>query len=153
MIIDSLEHAQQYEPVLPRLVRAFEFLRHKELSKLPDGRIDIDGDSVYALLQSYRTKPRQGGRPEGHRRYADVQALLAGREVCGYIPVSGNLAVSQAYDATKDFMLFKPADCDFVTLTPGRFAIFFPQDAHLPGCQFSDTPDAIRKVVVKIRIP
>lgn len=152
MILDTLEHASHYETLLPGLKTAFDFLRRTDLSSLPDGRIELDGDRIYALLQSYQTKPRQGGQPEAHRRYADVQFILAGHEACGHTTVTGNLSVATPYDATRDFMLFCETACDFITLTPGSFAIFLPHDAHLPGRQDGSEAVAVRKVVVKIRV-
>jgi len=37
-----------------------------------------------------------------------------------------------------------------LTMTPGSFAVFMPTDVHRPGCVV-DQPQAIRKVVVKVR--
>ena len=153
MIVDTLTNADSYTAALPGLDLAFAFLRRTDLASLPDGRHELDGKRVYALLQSYSTKPRQGGKPEAHRRYVDVQCLLIGREVCGYAPLSPALTVSTPYDAERDYMLFNETACDFITLSPGSFAVFLPQDAHLPGCQSGDVAEAVRKVVVKILLP
>jgi biofilm protein TabA len=35
----------------------------------------------------------------------------------------------------------------YVTVKPGMFAIFFPQDGHAPGI----TPDGVKKVIVKVK--
>lgn len=153
MIIDALDLADLYAAILPGLDTAFAFLRRTDLATMPDGRHELDGKRIYALLQSYQTKPRQGGKPEAHRRYVDVQCLLAGREVCGYAPLTDALSVATPYDAERDFMLFNETACDFLTLTPGMFVVFGPQDLHLPGCQAENMPEAVRKVVVKILLP
>ena len=152
MILDTLDHAGNYAGLHPGLELAFGFLRRTDLDALPDGRIDLDGDRVYALLQSYATKPRGEGKPEAHRRYIDVQALLAGREACGYAAVSENLTIDTPYDGARDFMLFRATACDFFTLIPGNFAVFFPHDAHQPGCRVGGEAEAVRKVVVKMRL-
>jgi YhcH/YjgK/YiaL family protein len=36
-------------------------------------------------------------------------------------------------------------------LTPGSFALFYPEDAHKPNCAW-DAPERVRKVVVKVRL-
>ncbi len=41
------------------------------------------------------------------------------------------------------------ADESWLTMRPGNFAVFFPQDVHRPAC-INQRPCAIRKVVVKI---
>jgi biofilm protein TabA len=40
---------------------------------------------------------------------------------------------------------------DSVTVTEGKFAIFFPGDAHAPGIAPGD-PAPVRKVVVKVKV-
>jgi YhcH/YjgK/YiaL family protein len=60
------------------------------------------------------------------------------------------LAISQAYDAENDFALFK-GHGDFMTMTAGTFAIFAPQDAHMP-CIAIQEPQQVKKVVVKVRV-
>jgi len=152
MIVDTLDQADRYAALLPGLDLAFPFLRRRDLAALPDGRHEIDGDRVYALLQSYDTRPAAPGKIEAHRRYADVQALLLGRELCGWTAWNDTLRVTTPYDATKDIMFCEGA-CDFVTLRPGLFALLLPQDAHMPCCQAGGRPCAVRKAVIKIRLP
>jgi YhcH/YjgK/YiaL family protein len=151
MVIDTLEHADSYAALLPGLDLALAFLRRSDLATLPDGRHEIDGDRVYALLQSYDTRPPAPGKLETHRRYADVQVLLRGRELCGWAAWSDQLRVTAPYDAARDIM-FCDGACDFVTLNPGLFALLLPQDAHLPCCQADGQPSAVRKAVIKIRL-
>jgi YhcH/YjgK/YiaL family protein len=54
--------------------------------------------------------------------------------------------VESKYDEEKDFGLFSDPPENWVTVTPGKFAIFFPEDAHAP--LISD--GIIRKAVIKI---
>ena len=35
-------------------------------------------------------------------------------------------------------------------MRPGLFAVFFPQDAHMPGLAV-DQPEPVKKMVIKIR--
>jgi beta-galactosidase beta subunit len=37
---------------------------------------------------------------------------------------------------------------DYLTIKPGMFAIFFPEDGHAPGV----TPDGLKKVIVKVLV-
>jgi YhcH/YjgK/YiaL family protein len=151
MIADCLEHADRYLVLHAGLRPAFDFLRQTGLERLPDGRIDLDGDRAYVLLQRYATHPPAEGRLEAHQRYLDVQCLLSGSERIGYAPVPAGRAVATPYDAGRDIG-FYAGDCDFLTLRPGGFMLFWPWDGHMPGCH-DGPPATVRKAVVKLRLP
>ena len=118
---------------------------------MPDGRTDIDGDDVYALVQSYDSVPPAEKKYESHRLYADIQYVGAGTEVIHYAPTASLQPVT-AYDAQKDFLLYAdPAGSTPLHLAPGTFAIFLPHDGHKPGC-VNGAPCRIKKVVIKVRV-
>lgn len=153
MIIDQLANAGFYQGLGPRIAAGLRFLTETDCRALAPGRHAIDGDSVYALVQEYQTRPRAAGIWEAHRRYIDIQFVADGAEIMGYAPVS-NLAVQQVYDIEKDFELFggpAPGIGEFFRAPTGAFAIFAPPDAHMPGLA-DGAPAAVRKVVVKVNI-
>ena len=91
-------------------------------------------------------------RPEKleiHRNYVDIQLLLAGRETIVYRPVDG-LPVTAEYDAVRDIAFYHLDENGSVALPlePGNFALFFPEEGHLPGN--GNPADSVVKVVVKI---
>jgi biofilm protein TabA len=148
MISDTLKSARLYEPSHPRFAAGFDFLR-KLPADIADGRHEIDADRLFALVQSYTTSPAETRKLEHHRKYADIQYLISGHEIIEHVALDG-LPVETPYDATKDFGLVRdPAVRSAVVLNPGTWAIFFPQDAHKPGCAVG-APGAVRKVVVKV---
>ena len=128
---------------------AFDFL----LSLKPDAeekRYTLQGDLIYAAIESYETQPAAVKRPEAHRKYVDIQVLLAGVEQIAWWPIEG-LAVAEPYVADRDIMFFEQPGTPgtMLDLAPGGFAVFFPHDAHMPGLQIAD-PCYVKKVVVKI---
>lgn len=150
MVIDTLAHASAYHHLGPRFAAAFDWLRGAT-ADLADGRIDIAGDDVFALVQSYVTVPTAEKRYESHRAYADIQLLLSGDEIIHYAPATA-LRPATDYDAQKDTLLY----VDSPESTPlhcaaGTFAIFYPQDAHKPGC-IHGSAAPIKKIVVKVRL-
>lgn len=150
MISDLLSFSKLYLPAHPRLAAGFDFL-HKLPADIADGRYDIDGDRLFALVQSYGTTPAATRKLEHHRKYADIQFLFAGEEIIEHAPLDG-LPVDTPYTAEKDYGLVKdPAVRSSVILRPGTWAIFFPQDAHKPGCALG-APGPVRKVVVKVQL-
>lgn len=149
MILDSLGRLDLYRGLPPRVVAALEFLGTRDPAILPLGRIEIDGDRLYALVQEYETKPPAPAAWEAHRRYIDVQFLAAGEERIGAADI-GAMRLAQPYDETRDVAFFT-GEGDFFTLTPGRFAVFVPHDVHLPGLAVV-SPGRVRKIVVKAAV-
>jgi biofilm protein TabA len=129
----------------------FTFLERNDLATLPLGRHDIDGDSVYVLLQRSMTRSPAEGRFESHHRYIDIQFLIAGEEMIGLAPVE-RLNVTAPYDDAKDITFYAVAKgFEEVSLEPGQFAVFFPADGHMPLCA-AGQPMEIHKAVVKVKL-
>lgn len=150
MIHDKLENAAFYENLSPRFAAAFGWLAATELAGLAEGRIAVEGEEVFALVQRYRTEGRAGKSYESHRDYADIQVLVRGRELVAWRCAEG-LAESSPYDPAKDQAGWKLEGGLDLPLEAGEFAVFFPQDAHLPRLASGD-PAEVLKIVVKVRI-
>lgn len=148
MIFDILENAARYSTAAKNLDAAFKFLQANDLAALPLGRLEIDGDHLYAIVQEYTTKPLQEGLWEAHRRYIDVQYLFSGEERMGVAHLSRLQAGEYLPD--KDFLPLQGAG-DFVDVFPGAFVVFFPEDAHMPGLSVEQA-QAVRKIVLKVRL-
>lgn len=150
MILDTLSHAASYQQLGPRFAAGFKWLVDFSPT-MADGRYEIDGDHVFALVQSYVTVPPAEKKYESHRVYADVQYIAEGSEVIYYAPTAA-LIPTMAYDEGKDCLLYSdPVAATPLFLAPGCFAIFHPQDGHKPGC-VHNTASRIKKVVVKVRL-
>jgi len=150
VILDRLKHADCYRRLGERFAAGFDYCR-RDFSKIPDGRYDIIGDDVFAMVQSYDTKPREQGKWEAHRQYADIQFMIAGRERMGIASI-GAMKTQTPYDAEKDLEFFTGAgDGQFVIVEEGSFAIFLPHDVHMPTIAI-DGPRTVKKVVVKVKL-
>ena len=149
MVVDRLESWSRCA-VLPRLRAAFELLISPAARQWPDGRVELDGDRIIAMPQEYRTKPLTEGRWEAHRRYIDIQFILSGREAMGWAPLSKLLPITP-FDGAKDVGFFE-GQGDLITVEQGMFAIFYPEDGHMPCLQAMETADQVRKIVVKVLV-
>lgn len=149
MVIDTLDHSSSYETLHPRFKAAFDFLKRPDIATVALGRTDIEGNSLYALVQEYETKPIQEGKLEAHRKYIDIQMILEGEEFMGYAPLGGQ-PVAKPFDPAKDIG-FYDGEAWFTRFRKGMFAIFFPQDAHLPG-RYTDKASKVKKIVLKIEL-
>lgn len=149
MILDLLTHASAYAGACPGLAEGFRYLRETDCAQIAAGRYPIDGTRIHAIVQDYDTKPYADGFLEIHQRYIDIQFLVSGEELIGYAPFTSQ-PVRTPYNAEKDIAFLQGAS-DPVRLTPGFFAVFFPQDAHMPG-RTAGASVRVRKVVVKVAV-
>jgi YhcH/YjgK/YiaL family protein len=79
MIVHRLKDWARYEG-LAELRLAYDFLhKHRDAAGLAEGRHEIDGDRVYALMITHRPKPADECRFETHQRYADVVYIAAAK--------------------------------------------------------------------------
>jgi YhcH/YjgK/YiaL family protein len=139
-------------PSTPSLRKAVDFLRGRDLRLLPDGRVDIDGDRVFALVQRYETVRTEAPKFEYHRKYIDVQFIASGEEVVCWA-TSETMKVTEAYDERKDvcFGTVKKGKWTPVHLQTGQLAVLWPEDAHAPKIA-SGEPSPVMKIVVKVAV-
>ncbi len=148
MILDLVRNWRSYAWPHSGFEAAFAFIESVE-SSLPDGKYAIDGENVYAMAQSYETKPVSEKGFEAHRVYADIQLLLAGQESLLWAPES-TLVETTPYISDVAFYAMTPSASQ-VVLEPGLFCMLRPQDAHAPSLAYK-APCAVRKIVVKVRV-
>ncbi|NSL86403.1 YhcH/YjgK/YiaL family protein [Chitinophaga solisilvae] len=150
MIIDTLANAHLYYGLGPQFVKAFGYLATTDFSTLEKGKYEIDGDNIFAIVNEYDTVPASGEQMEAHKKHIDVQYIVTGAELIGHDFLQQQVP-SKAYSETEDYMLFAEKPSFFTKLAAAHFAIFFPTDLHMPNLLI-DTPQRVKKVVIKIRI-
>ena len=151
MIVATLDQLANQAAVPPRLRKALDFLQETDLLSLEDGRVEIEGSEVFALVQSYNTRPiPEPPRFEAHRKYVDVQYLASGSEVMGWASLD-QLDVTVEYMPDKDVLLgHVPAGAYcFVPFSAGQGILLYPTDAHAP-MHAGGEPEPVRKIVVKV---
>ncbi len=149
MITDKLANSYLYYTCHPEFRAAFEFLLNTDLLHAPVGKYDIQGDDAFALVQQIETRPADECMFESHREYIDIQYILADDETIGYSQIEKLTPVNE-YEEPKDARLYTGTG-DMVTLGAGEFAVFFPQDGHMPGVSPAGEYGVSKKVVLKVR--
>lgn len=128
----------------------------EELVKLSErypgpGKIEMNGDKMYANVMEFDAKAADEQIAEKHELYIDVHYLFEGEETIGWFPQRDGLEPTKAYDSDADYMLYAPADDEvLLKMTPGMFAVFYPHDIHRPG--MGEPSARIKKAVVKVRV-
>ena len=104
MLYDTLENLNQYTGLFPNLDKAIDFIEDNDVSALPLGRTEIDGDDVYVTVMEAEPTPGEGRAFETHSRYMDLQMDLEGAELCEV--ALGDVEEAEPYDEEKDFALW-----------------------------------------------
>lgn len=134
-----------------RFAIAFDFLKKAETDRPADGKLKLDGDKVFAVVQTYNTKPdKNNPRYELHKRYIDIQFILDGEELCGWAP-ERNFKSETEYDEIKDVCFGRVSSNEslLVPFYAGQIMIFNPWDAHAP-CLAIASPAMVKKIVIKV---
>jgi biofilm protein TabA len=148
MILDVVSNMAQVSKLHPGFGTALEYLRRTNLAELAAGRQEIDGERLYALVIRGKGQGQKSAKLEAHHRYIDIQYCVSEPDVMGWKPLADCLDAEQPYDEKKDCIFFRDAPSSWVTVPPGSFAIFFPEDAHAPA----GTDGGLHKVVLKVAV-
>lgn len=140
-----------YSPLLNRLLG---FCAELDAASLGEGRYDFfPGEDIPVLINERITQPVSQRPAEVHRRYAELHYILSGGECIGYYPDTGRYQISQDLLKEKDTLYYRDAPEApeiLLSLGPGDYAVFFPEDVHRPFCVLPRSePDAVKKIVIK----
>lgn len=153
MILDTIANAARYAPLHPLFAHVFAYMRNHDLHALPNGRHAISGsdgldDDVFLIVERVTGRTRADAQLECHRKYIDIQLILAGCDEMGWKPLVDCHHPVADYAADYDIQFFHDAADSWVMTPTGAFCIFFPEDAHAP--LVSNMP--IHKIVFKIAV-
>ena len=149
MIYDKLGNSGLYAGLGQDFREVFEFIGKSSPENSPPGRYDLK-NGVYYMVQQYETKPVADGIFEAHRKYIDVQLIVSGRERHDFIHLS-MLKEKTPYDSAKDAALYEGKGNTLI-LEKGFFAIYFPEDGHMPNISAGSNPEKTTKIVFKIPV-
>ena len=149
MIKDTLNNSKIYYSLSENIKKGLMWLEANDLIEIDDGKYLIDGNNVYASVQTYETK--EDAKYESHRKYIDIQYMITGEEKIGVTDLS-NCKSCIEYDSERD-LEFYDIDCEdeYIALDKGQFLILFPHDAHKPSIS-KNKKNTVKKVVVKVAI-
>jgi YhcH/YjgK/YiaL family protein len=153
MIYDQIKNMASYKGVSKNFDAAIDWFLKNDATKLPDGKHSVAGtDAVIAQISHRETKDATNARFEAHKKYIDIQIILEGKEYCYYQPAEG-LEPDGEYIHDRDVIFFKGGEniCSFL-LEPGMFAVFFPQDAHKPSCDFNGKRSTVHRSTLKVLV-
>ncbi|MBI5327780.1 MAG: YhcH/YjgK/YiaL family protein [Deltaproteobacteria bacterium] len=150
MIVTDINHIEHQVSKTSFFKKAIGFLRRPDIHNMVDGRVDIDGQQVFALVQRYETVMTDALKFEYHKKYIDIQYIVSGREVIGWVPVE-RMTITEVYDMEKDicFGIAPKKEITMVHLQAGQLAVFYTEDGHVPKLA-AGAPSSVFKIVIKV---
>lgn len=151
MIYDTLNNFSKYLCLHPQFSDALAFLKAHEadMTTLASEKYDINSDGAFASISEYESKPVDEGLLEYHRKFIDIQIMIAGREKIGI--AHKDHCRDMEYQGEKDLGKME-GTADFISMDTTNFVIFFPQDAHMPQISCSGKREPVKKVVFKLPV-
>ena len=148
MISDTLDNLGKYVALNPLFADVVEFLKSHDLQTMEAGSYPIKDKDVALKLSLTKQRTKETAFLETHIDMIDIQVPVTCAETFGYSPLCDLPAFE--YNAEKDITKYgdtKPQT--YVTVAPGQFAIFFPQDGHAP-CIIEE--EEIKKAIFKVKV-
>jgi len=149
MILDTLTNLSLYTACHPQFHDVLTYINQNDLQNIPNGKHSINEKGAFVSVNEYETKELADCFIESHRKYIDIQMITKGEELIGYCPISDCIALP--YDIEKDFQKLE-GSVSFFSFKPEMFAIFFPQDGHMPCVQKDNKSSLVKKIVFKIPV-
>lgn len=150
MIYDKIDNIEIYADISEDIRLGLEWLNGIN-PDIENGVYELS-TRVKAIVSEYTTKEVNDHGYESHRDNIDIQYLVSGKEKICCLPLE-YLKEIKAYDKSIDAAFYQEAGTPTqeMHLGKGYFAIFFPQDGHMP-CLSIEQPISVKKVVVKIKV-
>ncbi|HEV8079725.1 MAG TPA: YhcH/YjgK/YiaL family protein [Chitinophagaceae bacterium] len=88
MIIDNLSNSEKYNCIHPLFAKAFEYIKSQDLAIIEDGKFEIDGDNLRAIVSNKKgmTAAESASKFECHDKHIDIQLCIKGKEQFGWKP-------------------------------------------------------------------
>ena len=147
MIIDTIENLGKYVTLNPLFADVVEFLKSNDLQTVEEGKHFIKDKDLFVNIQVAKGKTQEAAVLETHIEMIDIQIPITCEETFGYTPLCD--LPDFEYNAEKDITKYGDSKAQtYVTVKPGQFVIFFPQDGHDP-CIINQ-PE-IKKAIFKVK--
>ncbi|ROV59058.1 DUF386 family protein [Vibrio ponticus] len=149
MFQGNLSELSNYQHLPTKLFNVIEQVKQRIYDSVENGRYPIEGDDVFFFVVDDNTQELKDRRSECHRKYVDVQILLAGEERYGYSlqpfqSLEEDLLESKDIAFSEDLI-----DEQFTDLNAHDFIIFNVAQPHRPLVAINQ-PMPVRKAIIKV---
>ncbi|WP_150539665.1 N-acetylneuraminate anomerase [Actinobacillus vicugnae] len=152
MLLGDLSRADYAKALPPVFAGLCEKLKTLDLESLPLGWQELE-EGVLMNVMEFETTPAEEKKAEMHRKFIDIQLLIAGEEMIEYGLAQPNLALFDEYRDEDDYQLTEAIEHkNELVLQPNMFAIFLPYEPHKPGNTVNGQNKLLKKLVVKVPV-
>lgn len=151
MIYDNLSNIDLYKGLSTDIYTGLLFLNQVN-PDIENGSYLLNS-RVKAIVSEYETKKVNEYGYEAHKRFIDIQCVLIGEEVANCLPIE-RLKETKPYSEEIDAAFYSAVSSlqpSRLSLKPRYFAIFYPQDGHMPQLCI-DESQMVKKIVVKVEL-
>ena len=149
MVYDKIDNIEIYKGLSDDIYEGLKFLKNST-PDLACGVHEIN-PRVKAIVSEYETKLVNENGYEAHRKFIDIQYLLKGSEKNCCLPIE-KLKETKPYKEEVDAAFYESEiPTQELILGDGYFAIYYPQDGHMP-CLIIDDAKSVKKIVIKVEI-
>lgn len=152
MIVDHITNLKKYKALNPNIQKVLDYIEKNDLLQVEPGTHIID-DDVKLIREDYVPKPMIQCHFESHQRYGDIQLVLEGTEIFGYLEANDlKFQATTPYNVEKDVLIGQSLGYfSTVLLTKGMFAMVFKDELHMPKLS-NGTMDVVKKAVFKVKL-
>ncbi len=147
MIIAERSDFRKYASINPYFSKVCDFFENTDLKNLEDGRIDIDGDNVFANCMTYVADGIAGQQFETHKKYLDIHLILTNTEAMA-VSSEPTSKLKVEFDPQKDIGFYDSEQYQQITLSESNLLVTFEEDFHQPKIRIND--DSVKKLVIKV---
>jgi len=151
MIVSDMIHIERQISLTSHMKKALSFLRRQDLRSLADGKVEIEEDRIFAIVQRYETIAIHVPKFEYHRKYIDIQYIVSGEEIIGWTQAE-RMTIVEQYNVDKDICFGEAPAGKWtpVLLQAGQLAVLWPEDSHAPKIS-PGVPAPVMKIVMKVK--
>jgi YhcH/YjgK/YiaL family protein len=147
MIVDKLKNIELYKSMIPNLNKGLEAIQ-EQMGKMETGRYEFDGG--FFMVQKGESKPMAEGLFEAHRKFIDIQIVVAGDEEIAWAEL-GDSTEKTPYDEVKDAAYYEASEKNSLYVSEGMFYVAFPHDAH-KAIRHTSNSHKFEKIVLKMPV-
>ena len=150
MIYDKIDNLEIYSGISEGIRLGLEWLR--DVNPDIEKGVYVLSPRVKAIVSEYTTREINENGYEAHRDYIDIQYLISGSERISCLPLE-YLKETKTYNKDIDAAFYEEEGVSpqEMMIGNGFFAVFYPQDGHMPGLYLFKEM-SVKKVVIKIKI-
>jgi biofilm protein TabA len=139
--------------ISPALAAVLDWLKGASLENWALGTYPLPlwGDHALVIVKEAPLLPATEVKFERHQLHIDIHYCIAGEESIGFTRDRGNnIEVAVDYPMEDHTFYDEVENPHHLLLTPGMYAVFFPNDLHQPCCCSTSSASTVRKAVFKL---